>query len=151
MPHDMQPYDPLLGQWPVAVQFDAISDGRAWIVGGALLKHFRYSTKESGDLDVQFDGSVADAEVLQLRLRAAGIPANVRSLQAPGTADMMYFAAGWRRAKYSHGVLVATPTFWEFVEFGVARVITGLPDSDRALKSAQYVLMEYPGTTVVVC
>jgi hypothetical protein len=136
---------------PWAVAFDRIAaDDRAWIVGGVLLREMVPGGRDPRDLDVQFEGSAADAQILQAALRAEGIPANVRSLQERGVSDMMGFAAAWRRAKYRRGVIVADPLAVEFFEHRRAVVLASVQGADLALKSAQWVLLEYPGASIEV-
>lgn len=69
------------------------------VVGGAVLRLLVPGGRPPRDLDVQHAGSPEEAAHLQGRLRSAGIPANVRSLQTPGTRNVMTMAAGWRRTR----------------------------------------------------
>lgn len=79
--------------WVAAFDHEAHAYPEAWVVGGAILRRLVPGGREPRDLDVQFEGSEARAEELQVRLRARGVPANVRALESPGVRDMMGFAA----------------------------------------------------------
>jgi len=121
----------------------------AFVVGGAVLRMLVPGGRPPRDLDVQHAGSPAAAADLQTRLRAAGVPANVRSLEAERTQSVMTMAAGWRRITYGRGRLTLDPLAARFVLARVATIIGGLPDTDLARRSAEYVLVEYPGASVV--
>lgn len=117
-------------------------------VGGAVLRLLVPGGRPPRDLDVQHAGSSGAAADLQARLRAAGIPANVRSLETEGTRSVMSMAAGWRRLTYGRGSLTLDSLAARFVLERVATIVGRLPDTHLARRSAEYVLAEYPGSSV---
>lgn len=128
--------------------FDRLADPLAFAVGGVVLRTLVPGGREPRDLDVQYEGEAAAAAQLQARLRADGVPANVRSLRDGVTSDMLTHAAGWRRVKYQAGWLEMDPLAALFVERRIAVIVEGLPDSHLAEKSGAWVLKEYPGATI---
>ena len=143
----MQATEDLLSH-PWITAFDAVADSAAYVVGGVILRTLVPGGREPRDLDVQYEGPESGAIVLQERLRALGVPANVRSLETPGVRDMMAWATGWRRVKYQAGVLEMDPLAVLFVETRCAVIVQGLPDSEISEKTAAWVLKEYPGATI---
>ena len=139
-----------IARWLQVFDRETLSElAPAFVVGGAVLRLLVPGGRLPRDLDVQHAGSPEAAADLQARLRAAGIPANVRSLQTPGTRDVMTMAAGWRRILYGRGRLTLDPLAARFVLERVATIVGGLPDTHLARRSAEYVLAEYPGASVV--
>lgn len=140
----------ILTSHPWIVAFDRLADARAFVVGGTVLRALVTGGREPRDLDVQYEGCEADALALQDALRSAGVPANVRSLEAAGTSDMMSFGACWRRVKYQGGTVIADDLAVPFLTDRIAIIDGATPDAALAHKSAKWVLLEYPGATVEV-
>lgn len=142
--------EPDVARWLQIFDCESVAEpAPAFVVGGAILRLLVPGGRPPRDLDVQHAGSLAAAADLQARLRAAGVPANVRSLEVEQTRSVMSMAAGWRRITYGMGRLTLDPLAARFVLERVATIIGGLPDTDLARRSAEYVLAEYPGASVV--
>lgn len=96
----LQPSPPDSARWLQVFDRETLSEpAPAFVVGGAVLRLLFPSGRPPRDLDVQHAGSSEAAADLQARLRSAGIPANVRSLETEGTRSVMSMAAGWRRTR----------------------------------------------------
>ena len=134
----------ILTSHPWIVVFDRLADARAFVVGGTVLRALVAGGREPRDLDVQYGGCDGDALALQESLRSAGVPANVRSLETPGTNDMMSFGACWRRVKYQSGTVIADDLAMPFLNDRIAIIDGAAPDAALAHKSAKWVLLEYP-------